>query len=188
MKLFKQIPPYFLFALLLVTAVSYSVNTVANNVVSKKHTHTYTGKPHAAIEMRYEFNQKEAIEVGQPLQYDINFIPTRDADDLQVSYQTKSDLLIQNSNMSVNFGEQRKGQGNALQLKVIPQQQGLFYIYLSATLSVNGKQQSRSFAIAVKVGDQSAEALFKMKSLPQGVVTQQGETKIISMPAIETTR
>jgi len=138
--------------------------------------------------MRYKIDAKKSIAVGQLLQYKIYFTSSQDADDLKVRYKTKGDLLIQNPQLSIAFGQQKNTQSNLLTLNVIPQQEGLFYIYLSASLHTNGQAQSRSFAIAVKVGEQDAKTLFKMKSLPQGVVVQQpeGQPGIISMPAIET--
>jgi len=149
----------------------------------------YIGKPHAPIVMRYKASVKNTITVGQQISYKIYFSTSINASDLQVRYTTKADLLIQNPSMSIAFGEQVKGKKNLLELNIIPQQDGLFYIYLSATLDINGQKQSRNFVIPVQVGEQLIEKTLLKKSSSQGEVKQKPEpARIISMPAIETTR
>ena len=165
------------------------VETKRSQPLNHNSTH-YTGKPHAPINMRYKTRTKKSIKVGELLLYKIYFSASIDADELQVRYKTTSALLIQNPNQQIAFGSQRKAQNNLVELEVIPQQEGLFYIYLSATLHVDGQQQSRSFAIPVQVGEQIEELNTKksvnMKPGSQPVIRQQqAEPGIISMPALE---
>jgi hypothetical protein len=190
---------YFLYALFAALLACNAESDLANtNLVTdkqiqlsesniKNNTKNYIGKPHAPITMRFSVDVKNSIYIGQLLRYKIYFTSSQHADDLQVHYKTKPDLLIQNTELSIAFGAQKKAQRNLLALDVIPQQQGLFYIYLSATVYINGQAQSRSFAIPVKVGKQDAKTLFKMQAAPRTVVVPQSEELpgIISMPAIE---
>ncbi len=182
---------YFFFILLITPVACNSENDVVNKQVDKTLTRQnhYIGKPHAPIAMRYTTDAKKTVSVGQLLTYKIYFSASVDATNLEVRYKTKGDLLIQNSSMSFIFGEQRKGKKNLLELGVIPQQEGLFYIYLSATLDINGRKQSRSFVIPVQVGEPVIEKQLN-KSASPGVLNKQNAESpgIISMPAVETTR
>ena len=70
---------------------------------------------------------------------------------------------------------------------MLPQQVGLVYVTLSATLLVDAQKLSRSFVIPLQVGNVNAVRLDKTGVLPEqgdsGVVEQE---KIIQMPAVET--
>lgn len=73
-------------------------------------------------------------------------------------------------------------QSNTLMVTVIPENEGLFYINVSATLLNNGKQQTRSFAIPVYVGN------VQTKPGINGVQQDSARGGIISMPAVESGR
>lgn len=191
MNSFKCFIKYSSCTLLIAVTACNAENTAVNNQQAKKvliEQKNYVGKPHAPIEMRYKIDATKAASIGQVLNYKIYFSASVGANNLQVNYKTKEELTIQNSSLSVSFGQQSKDKNNLLELDIIPQQDGLFYIYLSATLDVNGQQQSRSFAIPVQVGELDIQAL-KKTGVTKAVLKQGAEQPgIISMPAVETIR
>ncbi len=131
-------------------------------------------KPHAPVYMTY--NLPGNVKVNKELTVRLSFKNKIDVDDLIIHFHTDNNLKLVSEKQS-SFGIQTSSQLNTMNVIVVPQNKGLFYINVSATLVNNGKHQSRSFAIPVYVGEQNqAKALPKKPSFGSG---------IISMPAIE---
>jgi len=144
-----------------------------------------SAKSYVPIYMSHTSNLKSSGQIGHDYEFIIKLTSGIAADSLVVNYSVKGDLILKKSAMLVDFNEQTKGQVNSLVITVNPQQNGLFYIYLSATLYVDGRGQTRSFAIPVNVGEVNSKKQLKSP----GVVIEDADSnqKIISMPAIETT-
>lgn len=150
---------------------------------SKKPPHNmrFPGKPHAPIELK--FILPKGIALGETMSLDLTVEAGRDADDLLVSLRADNGLLL-NNQQQFAFGQQRTGQQSDIKVTVMPEKEGLYYIYLSARLVLGADQQSRSFVIPVKVGNVDIRKSLK----PAGVLQQEkGEAGIVSMPAMETT-
>ena len=170
------------------TTADKSKQTLAENSSvlesSKKPPHNmkFPGKPHAPIELK--FILPKGIAVGETMSLDLTVEAGRDADDLLVTLRADDGLLLLNNQQQFAFGQQRTGQQSEIKVTVMPEKEGLYYIYLSARLVLGADQQSRSFVIPVKVGNVDIRKSLK----PAGVLQQEeGEAGIVSMPAVETT-
>ena len=169
------------YGLLFLTLTACNSDDAQKNMMYKP----VSAKSYVPIHMYYTSNLKSAGQVGHDYEFRIKLTSGVAADSFVVSYSVKGDLILNNPDDSVDFNKQTKGQVNTLVVNVNPQQNGLFYIYLSATLYVDGRGHTRSFAIPVNVGEVNSKKQLKSP----GVVIQDADSnqKIISMPAIETT-
>jgi len=143
----------------------------------KKEAQHIQYKPHAPVYMTY--SMPENIKANTGFTVLITLKNDIDVDDLIVKFHTNKNLKI-TSDKKINLGVQPASQSNSLSVNVISQNEGRFYINVSATLLNNGKQQSRSFAIPVNVGDvqNTLKANGQYKKMPN-------TGGIISMPAVE---
>ncbi|MCW8853722.1 MAG: hypothetical protein OQK76_00510 [Gammaproteobacteria bacterium] len=139
-------------------------------------------KPHAPIYLSYEV---PAMEIGVEASIPVKISSGKKADDLTISYFVKDESInLYNARIPVSFGVQDKNQLNTHTLTLMPEMDGEFMIYLSATTIKKGKQQSRSFIIPVRVGNVRKQKALK----PSGKITIDSTgTPVISMPAVETT-
>ena len=172
------------FFMIIVVSILQGCNekqTAQKNTQSNITTQAYV-KPHAAIYLNYE---KSNMQVGIEANVSVSISSGKKADDLTISYFVKDDAInLYNARTPVSFGTQQKNQLNTHVLTLMPNMDGEFMIYISATATKNGKSLSRSFIIPVIVGN-----LRKQKALkPVGKITiDSSGTPIISMPAVETT-
>jgi hypothetical protein len=140
-------------------------------------------KPHAPVEMTFTLSAKP--QVGHDLTVELVLSTTTDAEDLVVSVTADNNLTLLEYPSLQHLGAQRKQQQQAIKISCQPQQDGLFYLNVSATLVYDGQQQSRSFAIPVNVGDVDISRQLKAT----GVVEQDASGEaIISMPAQQSIR
>ena len=147
----------------------------------QKHN-TKTVKPHAPIYLSYQVSN---MQVGIEANVSLSISSGKKADDLTISYFVKDDgINLYNAHTQVSFGAQHKKQLNTHVLTLMPEVDGEYMIFLTASTSKNGQMQSRSFIIPVIVGQ-----LQKHKALkPVGKITTDSTgTPVISMPAVETT-
>ena len=153
--------------------------------MSAKKSHQHTGitiKPHAPIDLKFE---TQILQAGVESTIPVNIISVKKADQLGIVYFAKDQgIYLHNARIQVDFGKQTKNQSNAHTLTVLPDIDGEYLIYLTATVIDNGKAQSRSFVIPVQVGNTPKQKELK----PAGKITTDSTgTRIISMPAVETT-
>ena len=149
----------------------------------KSHQHTgITIKPHAPIDLKFE---AQILQAGVESTIPVNIISSKKADQLSIVYFAKDQAIyLHNAQTSVDFGKQKKNQSNTHALTVLADIDGEYLIYLTATVTGNGKAQSRSFVIPVQVGNVKKQKALK----PVGkITTDSSGTPIISMPAVETT-
>lgn len=133
-------------------ADKYAVGDVEGALHKNPVQNKYPGKPHAPVYLKYAVPKN--IAVGDNLEIDLQFRSDIDADALHVKVNLQEDgLLVLNSMNQYAFGIQSKGQNNPLALSLQANANGLFYVHLTATLDNQGKTQSRSFSIPVKVGN-----------------------------------
>gem|GEM_PF-3334449 len=140
---------------------------------------SHTMKPHAPIEMSYSLESKAAA-VNETLAIDLIVTANADADALDAVLTSLDDSLsIVDANTRYPLGPQHRNQQNSIRVHVKPVAEGLFYLNVAATLSQNGKSQSRSIAIPVKVGNVNPAKSMK----PAGVIESENGERIISVPA-----
>lgn len=140
----------------------------------------FVGKPHAPVEMKYVSPNK--VTVAKKLGIHVTLVTAGDVEALDVAVRFDEGLQAV-SEPRLHFGPSAKKSGNQFEIECVPQRNGLFYVHLQATLSLNGQQQTRSFTIPVNVGDVDVRKAMKSS----GAVTQDASGEaIISMPAQET--
>jgi hypothetical protein len=140
-------------------------------------------KPHAPVEMT--FTQSAKAKIGSDLSVEVVLSTTTDVEDLVVSVTADNNLVLLDYPQMLHLGAQLKQQQQVLKISCLPQQNGLYYLNVAATVVVNGQLQTRSFSIPVNVGDVNIGQQLKAT----GVVEQDASGKaIISMPAQQTLR
>ncbi|MBI3188867.1 MAG: hypothetical protein HYZ31_13505 [Gammaproteobacteria bacterium] len=140
-------------------------------------------KPHAPVEMT--FSQSAKASTGNDLSVEVVLTTTKDVDDLEVSVTADNNLLLLDYPHLRHLGAQHRQQTQVLKISCQPQQDGLYYLYVAATVVVKGQPQTRSFPIPVYVGEVNASQQLKAT----GVVEQDANGEaIISMPAQQNLR
>lgn len=162
---------------LLLCSVSY-----AGKISAIDEHQGFVGKPHAPVEMQYVLPDK--MVAAKKMNISVTLTTTRDVEALDVSVRF-DDGLQAVSKQQLNFGRSASKHGNQFAIECLPQRNGLFYVHLQATLTLDGQLQSRSFTIPVNVGNVDVRKHLKAS----GVVRQDaaGE-RIISMPAQESSK
>ncbi|MCW9014967.1 MAG: hypothetical protein OQL06_14440 [Gammaproteobacteria bacterium] len=156
----------------------------ASDVQIKEHsamsqTGKYPGKPVAPIDINYAMSKSAAV--GETLEVEVQISTRKNVDDLKVVYTTPHQLESADMKMKHSFGSVNANEKQVVNISVIPQSKGMYYIKLLATLVVDGRSQSRSFAIPVNIGNVDPKAYMKS---PTGEVIDNGSgRRIISMPA-----
>lgn len=166
--------------------ISYGMSSPVEHNASKKtskhivkHEQVYT-KPHAGIELNY--NRPKKLQIGDYFDLVLTFKTKVDADFLKININNNNDLQLGISQFDYTFSA-IKNKKHKVTIPVTTLHDGRFFIDISATLMVNGNEQTRTFTIPVTVGEQikdKSQENTGYKSLPsQGVV---------SMPATETSK
>lgn len=136
-------------------------------------------KPHASVSMTYSMIDK--IKLNEKLNIQISFKNEINVDDMIVKFHVNHHLKLLSETLH-SLGIQPASELNTVNIVVIPQSEGLFYINVSATLVNKGQHQSRSFAIPVNVGSGDGQNSLKTNTIQKEPLTGGG---IISMPAVE---
>jgi len=137
------------------------------------------GKPGAAVDIKYEFQSKP--EVGKPVALDVALIPSTGVSAMDVSI-TGMDGVSLTGSLTQTFNDVKAGEPYKLQLTVLPQTAGVFYVTVAATTHIGGTTMGRTFSIPFVVGSVPAQ---EKPSAPQKDSTGQ---PVQSVPAVETTR
>ena len=153
--------------------------------ITSQHQHVEASvKASSPVVMSYQPLLKRNAEIGESYSFNVEITSRTNSNNLTVSILMQGDMDLMNADTIKTFGSQNPGQVNKFSVTVMPNSEGVFYIYISATTQTDNMPQTGNFAIPVYVGNQSGQ----FKSSVTGVVedNEQGE-KIIHMPAIETT-
>ena len=143
------------------------------------------GKPHAPISMTYEYlNTPELDKVSE---IKLIFSIKHNTEILQVSYKTTDQLKSVDAKQQIIFAQLEKGDEESFVIKVMVEKAGLAYINVFATITTDGKSQSRSFAVPVNID--SPNSVDKNSSNNQSQskpsVKHLPGQNVISMPAVE---
>ena len=152
-----------------------NISTVDKTIHTKAIKH-FTGKPAADIKMNSAVEKD--IQVNTIVNVDINFINEYDVDDLQLRFKLDKGLQTDES-LHTNFGILAAGTTSTVTLSVWSADEGLYYIHVLATL-VTDKQQSRSFAVPVNIGNVDVKK--NLKTTGEVIIDSAGR-RIIKTPA-----
>lgn len=140
-------------------------------------------KPHAPVDM--EFTASSKPRAGESHRYELVITAGEAADDLIVSVTADEGVLLLEYPQQTRLGAQKKKQQHRMFVLCQPQQDGMFYLHVQATLVQGSQTQSRSFAIPLNVGDVDVKKHLKSS----GTVTEDASgERIISMPAQESSK
>lgn len=154
-----------------------AINSGQDHKVKSGNIKPYPGKPHAAVEMHYKM--KKNIAAGETIDVTMTFINTKNVDDLEISYKLDDGLTSSEALHQYNFGVLAASEKSVVTLPITATNDGYYYIYVVATL-IDDKRQSRSFAIALNVGNVKAHK--HIKSNGKVTIDSSGR-RVISMPA-----
>ncbi|MCW9047626.1 MAG: hypothetical protein OQK46_06050 [Gammaproteobacteria bacterium] len=156
------------------------ISRLQNSVVN------FPGKPHAPVSMTYEFVQ--TAELNEELEIKLSVRVETSTEMLKVNYTTQDSIKSMDASQQYEFSQLQKGATQVVTIRVIPEQSGLHYVNVFATIVVDGGLQSRSFAIPVSTGSVSTEQMKSIQlSSPKGM-RYIPEQNIISMPSSEPTQ
>jgi len=142
------------------------------------------GKPHAPVSMRYVFNS--TVELNEPLGINLTFTVERETQMLEVAYTIDSDLRSLDAAQQFQFTQLIKGSQEQVTIEVVPQQGGLHYINVFATITINGMQQTRAFAIPVSIAGEATQLQKNSQNEPPANgMRYLPQQNVISMPANE---
>jgi len=136
-----------------------------------------SGKPGAAVDIKYEFQAKP--EVGKPVQLDIALIPSSGVSALDVIVAGMDGISLTGP-LTQSFTDVKAGEPYKHQLTVLPQTTGVFYVTVTATTHIGSATMGRTFNIPFVVGTVLPQ---EKPAAPQKDATGQ---PVQPMPATET--
>jgi hypothetical protein len=137
-----------------------------------------TGKPGAAVDIRYEFRGKPSA--GTPTELEIVFIPSAGVDSLDATVSGMEGVTVAGQ-LTASFANVEAGKPYGHTVSVLPDHTGVFYITVVANTQISGSSLGRTFSVPFVVGNAPAQ----QKTAPQKEASGQA---IQPMKAQETTR
>lgn len=148
---------------------------------SKSHE-SHTVKPHAMVDLHYTLSKSFVVDTPETLNF--NVVNRRDADDVKVRFSVDEGLILNTSPNEISFGAAPAGSEHGFSVQITPTANGLYYLDVFASMLIDGKYQSRAFAVPVSVGEYDPAKQHK----PMGVMSEEHGEKMIIMPAVESTQ
>ncbi len=138
------------------------------------------GKPGAPIQLQYEV--KGQLQTGGEVIVKLAFSGVG-ADMVTASVRPDPGLVRMDSAEDLRLPVQQKGGvATGQEIRLIPEQDGIYYVNIFASMMINGEEQFKSFAIPVEVGQVDWAEHLK----PQGDLKDDGlGNTIIALPATE---
>jgi len=137
-----------------------------------------TGKPGAAVNIRYDFSQKPAV--GTPLELQLAFIPQAGVDSMEVVVSGMEGVTVSGT-PSATFAEVEPQKPYMHTVTVVPDHGGVFYLSVVVTTQIGNQNLSRTYSVPLAVGNVPAQ----QKAAPQ---TDAAGEPIQPAKAQETTR
>jgi hypothetical protein len=137
-----------------------------------------SGKPGAAVEIRYEFSGKPTA--GTPNELQIAFIPHAGVDSMDIVIIGMEGMTLSGP-QSASFTEVEPEKPYVHTVSVLPDRNGVFYISVVVTTQIGNQNLSRTFSVPFVVGNAPAQ----QKPAPQ---TDASGEAVQPAKARETTR
>jgi hypothetical protein len=137
-----------------------------------------SGKPGAAVEIRYEFSGKPTA--GTPNELQIAFIPHAGVDSMDIAINGMDGVTLSGP-QSASFAEVEPQKPYVHTVSVLPDRNGVFYISVVVTTQIGNQNLSRTFSVPFVVGNAPAQ----QKPAPQ---TDANGEAVQPAKARETTR
>jgi len=113
-----------------------------------------SGKPGAAVEIRYEFSGKPAVGAANQLQ--IAFIPHAGVDSMEIVINGMDGVTLSGP-QSASFAEVEPQKPYVHTLSVLPDRNGVFYLSVVVTTQIGNQNLSRTFSVPFVVGNAPAQ-------------------------------
>lgn len=113
-----------------------------------------SGKPGAAVDIRYDFKDKPAI--GTPVELEIAFVPSAPAETLEATLKGMEGLSLSGA-LTATFNNVQRGKPYMHTVTVLPETSGVFYVSASVSMTTGETSMGRTFAIPLVVGDVPAQ-------------------------------
>jgi hypothetical protein len=138
-----------------------------------------TGKPGAAVEIKYEFLARPAV--GKPVELELALIPNAGVNSLEIVI-TGMDGVTLAGDLTASFTDVKMGQPYKHKLSLLAEREGAFYLTVAATTQIGGASMGRTFSIPFIVGTPAA------KEKPAAPAKDATGQPIQPMPAKESTQ
>jgi hypothetical protein len=109
-----------------------------------------SGKPGAAVDIRYDFKAKPAI--GTPVELEIAFVPSAPAETLEATLKGMEGLSLTGA-LTATFNNVERGKPYTHTVTVLPETSGVFYVSASVSMKTGETSMGRTFAIPLVVGE-----------------------------------
>jgi hypothetical protein len=109
-----------------------------------------SGKPGAAVEIRYEFRSKPSV--GTPTVLEIAFIPSAGVDALNATIAGMDGITLAGP-LSASFANVEAGKAYTHTISVLPDRSGVYYVSVQANTQIGGQSLARTFSIPFVVGN-----------------------------------
>jgi hypothetical protein len=113
-----------------------------------------SGKPGAAVGIRYDFASKPAV--GTPTELQLAFIPNAGVDSLEVVVNGMDGVTLSGP-LTASFPEVEAAKPYLHTVTVLPDRAGVFYLSVVATTQIGNQNLSRTFSIPFAVGNVPAQ-------------------------------
>lgn len=113
-----------------------------------------SGKPGAAVSIRYEFVGKPAV--GTPTELQIAFIPNPGVDAIEATIGGMDGITVAGA-QTASFTAVEPGKPYIHSISVLPDRTGVFYLTVAAKTQIGGSSLGRTFSIPFVVGNVPAQ-------------------------------
>lgn len=137
------------------------------------------GRAAGAVDLQYELMARPAA--GQPFEIELDFVPRRAADTLEVEAHGMPGLEVV-SGGTASFQGVKVGERYKVRLLVQPAVNGIYYVGIATKMSTKVQSEARAFAVPVVVADKPADKPADARPAAAGTVaapvdaTNAGET------------
>lgn len=108
-----------------------------------------SGKPGAAIDIKYEFVSRP--EPGKPVQLDVALIPNAGVDSMTVKFSGMDGITLA-GNLTAEYASVEAKRPYTHSISVLADRAGVFYVTVSADTAISGATLGRTFAIPFVAG------------------------------------
>jgi hypothetical protein len=109
-----------------------------------------SGKPGAAVQIRYDFASRPAV--GTPTELQIAFVPNAGVDAMEVFVSAMDGVTLAGP-LSASFTDVEPSKPYMHTVSVLPDRGGVFYVTVVATTQIGKQSLSRTFSIPFVVGN-----------------------------------
>jgi len=136
-----------------------------------------SGKPGAAVDIRYDFLARPAV--GTPIPLKIVLVPNAGVSALEATISGMDGITLSGA-LSASFANVQAGQPYEHTVTVLPERSGVFYVTVSVGTRMGEQTLGRTFSVPLVVGNVPA----RQKAAP----AKDGSGEVIeSLPAREST-